>query len=390
MINKKLIVQILSYVLVAAVSVAVTLGVFLVLDEANVGTGKLQALEELIQEKFIGDADLTEMEDAAAEAMIGAIGDRWSYYIPADEFAAYKEQKANAYVGIGITITQPADASGLNVTQVTAGGSAEQAGIMPGDFVIAVDGESIVGMKIDDIRNMIRGEAGTNVSITVQRQGEEKTFSVTRRQIKTPVAVGKLLEGNIGLITIENFNSGCREETIAAIEELRSQGAQKLIFDVRFNPGGYARELVALLDYLLPKGDLFKTVDYRGVTDVSRSDEKCLEMPMAVLANGDSYSAAEFFAAALREYDWATVVGEQTCGKGHFQSTFQLPDGSAVALSIGKYYTPKGISLDGVGITPDVPVKVDQKTAAAIYAGTLDPMEDPQILAAIEALNSEN
>jgi carboxyl-terminal processing protease len=159
-----------------------------------------------------------------------------------------------------------------------------------------------------------------------------------------------------------------------------------LIFDVRYNGGGYADEMVDLLNYLLPEGDLFRTINYLGNEAVDKSDASCVEVPMAVLVNGSSYSAAEFFAAALREYEWATVVGEKTSGKGHFQVTFPLSDGSAVGLSIGKYFTPKGICLEGVGIEPDVSVAVDQETAAAIYAGTLDPMEDPQILAAIEAL----
>ena len=144
-----------------------------------------------------------------------------------------------------------------------------------------------------------------------------------------------------------------------------------------------------MLDYWLPEGQLFKTVDYTGKESVTKSDAKCLEMPMTVLVNESSYSAAEFFAAALREYEWATVVGAQTSGKGYFQVVYELSDGSAVGVSIGKYVTPKGVSLEGVGITPDIPVEVTTEQASAIYAGTLDPMEDPQILAAIAALKGE-
>jgi carboxyl-terminal processing protease len=173
---------------------------------------------------------------------------------------------------------------------------------------------------------------------------------------------------------------------VAVIRELMDQGAQGLIFDVRFNPGGYARELVKLLDFLLPEGELFRTVDYAGREQVDYSEADCLDIPMAVLVNADTYSAAEFFAAALRDYDAAVIVGEQTVGKGYFQNTFALGDGSAVGLSIGKYYTPGGVSLEGVGITPDVEVDVDEQTLLAIYMGTLDPMEDPQILAAMDAL----
>lgn len=376
--------RVLSYVLVAVLTACVTVGVI-------VGTGdgrlsKLDALESLILDRFIGEADQKKMEDAAADAMVGALGDQWSYYIPADQMASYQEEKENAYVGIGITIIAREDGTGLDITQVSAGGSAEEAGLLAGDTLIAVDGESIAGMQLEEIRNRIRGEKGTQVQITVLRGGTEHTVAVTRKQIKTPVAEGQLLDDGIGLVRIVNFNENCASETKAAIEELLEQGAEKLIFDVRYNPGGYARELVSVLDYLLPEGPLFRTENYAGQTSVENSDANCLELPMAVLVNGSSYSAAEFFAAALSEYEAAVVLGEQTSGKGYYQSTFLLPDGSAVGLSIGKYYTPSGVSLAGVGITPDVAVPVDDETAAAIYAGTLEPEEDPQIKAAIQAL----
>jgi len=374
--------KILSYFLVGALAVAITLSV-VVSNES-----KLDELEKLIDDRFIGEADLTKLEDAAAKAMLAATGDRWSYYIPADQYAAYKEQKDNAYVGIGITIAEREDGTGLNILQVTAGGSAEEAGLRAGDVITAVDGKSIAGMDVDAIRSMIRGKLGTKVNVTVLRGTEEITASVTRKNIKTPVATARLLSGNVGLITIENFNSGCSQQTIAAVDSLIAQGAQKLIFDVRNNGGGYASELVKVLDYLLPEGDLFRTVDYKGREEVSRSDVKHIDLPMAVLVNGSSYSAAEFFAAALMEYEAAEVVGQQTTGKGYFQVTYELSDGSAVALSVGKYFTPKGVSLAGVGITPDVVVPVDAQTAAKIQAGTLKPMQDPQVLAAIAALNA--
>jgi carboxyl-terminal processing protease len=245
-------------------------------------------------------------------------------------------------------------------------------------------------MDVDEARNLVRGEKNTKVNLTVLRGSEELELSIIRQEVRTPVATAQMLDGNIGLITIVNFDSRCAEETIAAIDTLLEQGATKLIFDVRNNPGGYANELVKVLDYILPKGDLFRTVDYRGVEDVDKSDARCIEgVPMAVLVNGDSYSAAEFFAAALSEYDYAIVVGEPTVGKGYFQYTYELSDGSAVGVSVGKYFTPQGKSLaEEGGLVPDVLVTVDYDTAMAIYAGTLDPALDPQIQAAIDALNN--
>lgn len=385
--HEKRIFQVLSYVLVAVLTASITVMLTLGSVLSQGGKSKLDALNQLIKDKFIGEADEKKIGDAAANAMIETLGDRWSYYIPADEFADYQDQKKNSYVGIGVTITPASDGS-LEVKQVTAGGSAEEAGVQAGDFITGVNGQSIMGTDLNTISAMIKGEAGTTVELTLSSGGQEKIVTVTRRQIRIPVATDKLLDGGIGLVRIENFNTNCKTETIAAIESLIEQGATKLIFDVRFNPGGYAKELVDILDYLLPKGDLLRTEDVSGKVEVETSDEKCLQMPMAVLVNGDSYSAAEFFAAALSEREWATVVGEQTSGKGYYQVTYSLPDGSAVGLSIGKYFTAKGVSLEGVGITPDVVVPVDEATASAIYAGTIEPAADPQLQAAVKALTN--
>ena len=375
----------MSYLVVAVLSSILTLA----MTQANAEPpSKLDALEKLIDEKYIGECDLTALEDAAAAAMIQATGDRWSYYIPADQYAAYAEQMANSYVGIGITIQAEEGKPGFLVTKVNQGGPADQAGMLPGDIVVAVDGVDVREMNIDDTSALVKGEENTTVDITVERAGEEMTLTVTRMLVQVSVATAKMLEGNIGLVTITNFDTRCADETIAAVDSLLEQGAEKLIFDVRYNPGGYVHELVDVLDYILPEGELFRSVDYRGNESVDSSDKNCIEgVPMAVLVNGNSYSAAEFFAAALREYDYALVVGQPTVGKGYFQQNYKLEDGSAVNLSVGKYFTPKGVSLAEVGgLIPDVPVEVDEDTAMAIYAGTLDPMEDPQILAAIEAL----
>lgn len=380
---KKKLLILFSYVAVSVLSTMLTLALY---TWQTGGVSKLDQLEGLIDDFYIEEADPTLLEDAAAAAMLDATGDRWSYYIPAAQYDAHVESVENAYVGIGITITVAHDGSGLQIMEVNDGSSAQEAGLQVDDVITAIEGQDMAGMTTTQARDLVRGKEGTQVEITVWRAGETLTFSVTRRKVQVTVASGNLLEGNVGLITIENFDDRCASETIAAIENLLQQGAESLIFDVRNNPGGYAHELVEVLDYLLPEGDLFRTVNYRGDEHVDKSGAGCLEIPMAVLVNGNSFSAAEFFAAALQEYEAAIVVGEKTTGKGYFQSTFKLNDGSAVALSIGKYYTPKGVSLEGVGITPDVELILDEKTAVAVYYNQLEPMEDPQILAALDAL----
>ena len=376
--------KVLSYILVAVLASVVSMG--LVAGELEKRDTKLYELSQLIEERFIEDADMARAEDAAAAAMVDALGDKWSYYLTAEEYLSHMEQMNNAYVGIGVTISAAEDGSGVEVLMVEPNGPAMEAGIQPGDLIVGVEGQDVSGMTTTELRNLVRGKEGTFVNLTIRRGEEIFDISVERRTVETAVAAGQMLEGNVGLVTIYNFDSRCASESIAAIEDLIGQGAEALIFDVRNNPGGYKDELVKLLDYLLPEGPLFRSEDYRGNVLVDESDAECLEMPMAVIVNEGSYSAAEFFAAALSEYDWATVVGTQTSGKGYFQVTYQLSDGSAVGLSIGRYTTPNGISLQDVGILPEVVAEVDEQTAYRIYAGALAPEEDPQIQAALKSL----
>jgi len=383
--------KVMTYILAVAVgfAAAVALFVYVGLIPVDPGFSKLEQLQQLIEQRFIGQVDPTKMEDAAADAMVVSLGDRWSQYIPAESYSAYMEQMNNAYVGVGITVSVREDGQGVDVTQVQAGGPAEEAGMKAGDVIVKVDGQKVDTSDLSDVRNRVKGNPGTTVDLTILRDGSELVFSVERREIQMIVAEGEMLTDTVGMVTITNFDNRCAQETIAAIEQMISAGAESLIFDVRNNPGGYKDEMVDVLDYLLPEGPLFRSEDYAGNSYVDSSDARCLDIPMAVLVNSESYSAAEFFAAALREYEAASVVGEKTCGKGYFQQTFKLWDGSAVNLSIGKYYTPDGISLADVGITPDTEVAVDEETFLAIYAGTLAPEEDPQIQAALKLLQAD-
>lgn len=387
---KKRLMRTVAYLLVAALSSVLTLILYAWSGNASGGSTKLRELEKILNAMYIGQIDQTEMEDMAAAGMVAGIGDRWSYYIPASELQGHQDTMSNSYVGIGVTISRLEDGSGFSVEQVEPDGPAKKGGIVPGDVIVAVDGQRVSVVGLDEAADMVSGEENTTVEITVLRQEQELTFSLTRTRVLVQVAAGEMVTDEIGYIRISNFDDRCSEETIALMEELEKQGARGFIFDVRFNPGGYRHELVALLDYLLPEGLLFKGEDYLGRTDADYSDAACKNVPMAVLINGNSYSAAEFFAAALVEYEYAFTVGQPTTGKGYFQVTVPLSDGSAVNLSVGKYYTPNGVSLAEVGgLTPDVPVEVDEETAAAIYSKTLELTEDPQLQAAIAALQAQ-
>ena len=378
---KKPLLKTASYVLVAALASAATLAV------SGPKSAKLDRLLRYIDRRYVGQVDMAAVEDAAAYAIVDAIGDRWSYYVCAEQYAEYQSGKDNTFVGIGISIQVRSDAMGFNILSVEPDSPAQQAGLLPGDILVEAGGQAVAGMDVYQVTDLIKGEAGTEVTVAVIRNGQKHTFSVTRKKLQKVVAEGQLLENNIGYVKINNFNTRCADETIQAVKELVGQGAVALIFDVRNNGGGYLTEMAEVLDHLLPKGELVHTEHYTGSKDTYKSDADCVELLMAVLVNGESYSAAELFAAALREYDWAVLVGEPTTGKGYYQNTLMLGDGSAVALSVGKYFTGKGVSLaEAGGLTPDVEVSVDEQTAAMIYAGVLTPEEDPQLQAAIEAV----
>ena len=379
---KKNVLIVLSYVLVAALACGATL--FFV--SASTDYNKLEDLENLILTSFAGDADKTKIEDAAADAMVNAMGDRWSYYIPAAELPSFLENSENAYVGIGVTVQATDDNSGLMVIAVQPGGPAEEAGVQVGDVIIQVDGESAQDRTVTEISAMIKGEEGTVVSITVLRSGEGLTMSMTRKRMETTVASSKLLNEHVGLVTIQNFDERCADETIAAIKTLLNQGADMLLFDVRNNPGGYVDELTKVLDYLLPEGNLIRTVGTDGSDETVTSDADCVKVPMAVLVNENTYSAAELFAVDLSEYGVARIFGQKTSGKGFFQQVFQFSDGSAAGISVGRYYTSQGNNLEGIGLTPDEEIKLDDESEALLYNGMLEPENDAQLQAALSYL----
>ena len=346
---------------------------------------KLEELLSIIDTYYVDDYDPKAMGDSLASAAVQGTGDRWSYYISADEYAEYLENSQNEYVGIGVTVQLVEDDDpGIMVIQVNKGGSAYEAGILPGDMIVAVNGENAVEIGLDAMSDMIKGQEGTEVNLTILRDGQYLEMSLVRKLIMVEVVVYEELDG-IGYIKIDNFQNHCAEKTIEAIDALMSRNVKGIIFDLRFNPGGRKVDLVEILDYILPEGPLFRSVSYNGTETVDSSKgESVIDLPMVVMVNEDSYSAAEFFAAAMQEYEWATIVGTQTVGKGNYQQTFTLSDGSAVALSTGHYSTPNGINLEGVGVTPDIIVEVDEEAYRGIYFSTISLRDDPQIQAALE------
>ena len=269
-------------------------------------------------------------------------------------------------------------------------GGAKEAGLQVGDYIISVDGNSIIGKTTAEAQTMIRGVEGSVVELTIVRNGQSLVLDVVRGTVLNPVAEGVMLRDNVGLVTIYQFDTGCYKETVAAIENLTKKGAKALILDVRNNPGGAKTELVDLLDYLAPGGKLlFHSVDYEGREEKLYSKDRGLaeDIPIAILINEKSYSAAEFFAAALQEYGCVTTIGEHTTGKGYYQTDIPLSDGSVLHLSVGKFYTPNGVNLAEVkGIAPMIEIKLSEEQREALAAGDLTPESDPQMQAALEAV----
>lgn len=340
-------------------------------------------LKGIIDNYYVGDYDQQELTDMMAAGIVAGIGDQWSYYLPAEGYDEYLLSNANVYKGIGITISAEYEYNGYEIVRVAEEGPAREAGFKVGDILIAVDGTDITGMDIDTVKGMVQGEDGTEVTITVVRNGSEIDLTAVRGTATYEIVRYELLEDNVGYVKIYNFEGSSAIKFIEAVEALKQQGAEGFVFDVRNNPGGLMDQLLLIIDYVLPEGDTFiqKSVDGRQITYTS--DEVCLEMPMTVLVNENSYSAAEFFAAIVQEYEAGDIVGAKTTGKGYYQTPIELSDGSAVVLSVGEYFTPSGRSLAETGVTPEYEIDIDAEQFAYLYYDQLDYSEDEQLIQAV-------
>lgn len=329
-------------------------------------------IEKLISENYVDTVDIDGLYESAASAMVRSLGDKWSYYMTAEQYAAYKLSNANEYAGIGVNVKKN-DKDEFEISSVDPGTPADKAGLASGQRIVKIDGEKVAGMTIAQLQDMIRSRLNKDFDLTVTDvKGSESTVKLACAAVYQSPVSHKLLEGGIGYIRIRNFEAGCGDDTIAAIEYLISIGATSFIFDVRDDPGGLLSELTAVLDYILPEGDLFVSIDKSGRETVIKSDKVCMKYSITVLVNENTYSAAEFFAAAIQDYNWGSVVGGQTGGKAKNQVTIELSDGSALHISAGKYLTPNRKDLaERGGVTPDVPVQnelegVDQQLESAM------------------------
>lgn len=372
--------------LVALITAVVTAVVLFGLLAALLGVEGLSVMQGWLLARYAfveEDADLGTASDSALRGMVSGLGDRWSYYVTPANYENLMNSRANRYQGIGVTINYT-DERGLTVISVTEGGPADLGGLTVGDIITAVDGQDLSGDNRYNGTELIAGEVGEERVLTVLSPGGgTREVTLVLDYLEVRVVTGELLDNGMGLVTIANFNTNAHDEFRETVDELVAQGATALLFDVRNDGGGYVRELTRMLDYLLPEGDVFQSNPRWGVSSVSRSDEACIGLPFGVLVNTESYSAAELFAAQLRESAGAPIVGEHTSGKGYSQNTFPLLNGGALGISTARYCTGSGVSLIGVGITPDIELSLDEEQAAMLNAGTLAPEDDPQVQALI-------
>lgn len=351
--------------------------------------GKLQEISDIIANYYVvEDYDRDALIEGAAAGMVAALPDGWSHYMDAAAYTETSDPSTDDYVGIGVTAYYD-ETAGMILTRVYSGSPAQEAGLHSFDIITAVDGKDVIELGSDAAFGAIRGEEGTPVRLTILRTstGEALDIDVERRKIEDHELQYEILDGDVGYIRISSFSDKVDMQFAEAIEKLTKQGAKSLLFDVRFNPGGQLEVLQAMLDLLLPEGDIIHWTDKQGNTGKLTSDADCIKLPMAVLAHEYSYSAAEFFAAALQEYKLAPVIGMQTTGKCYAQSLFPLSDGSAVAVSTITYTTPNGTSLGGVGITPDYEVPLTYEQLAGF--DLMESKDDPQVQKALEVLKQQ-
>ncbi len=349
-------------------------------------------IKDIVSERFIQDADRKAMGESAAAAMISGLGDGWSYYMTDNEYKTYQLYSSNEFSDIGITMVKDEVSGGFQVLSVNVDSPASWAGLAAGMLITAVDGERLDAYTVDQARTLIRSkfnsvfvlEIGNDYSIVVDCTGTGGN-SVNSRLEKTGAAY----------VQIKDFEAGSGTNAVNAVEDLLKQGAVSLVIDLRNNPGGLVSELNTLLDYLLPSGVLFSEKFKNGEQNVYESDGMCIQLPMCVLINSQTFREAEVCAAALKEKNWAFMMGEPTTGNTRTQETIALSDGSALRLSTGSYLTANGVDIaQNGGVIPDAIVYNSDASATGTtqgttggQAGTASTSNDEQLMAALRYLS---
>lgn len=379
---------------VACVTVGAYAGAGLATKDTVLGDrkcrSKLTYLENLIDEYYLGDKDEEKLQEGLYTGLLYGLDDPYSRYYTAEEYEAENSSSQGTYVGIGILMEKNKE-GGVKIVECYEGGPGEEAGLKAGDIISAIDGEDITDDEVSDVADLVRNSDKDSVVLTVHRENVDDAMEITVpiTDVELPSVFHEMLDSKIGYIRITEFKGVTSEQYQEAFDDLNSQGMEKLIVDLRDNPGGLLDSVCDILRQILPEGLIVYTEDKDGNREVEKCDGKNeLLIPLAVLVNESSASASEIFAGAVQDYGIGTIVGTITYGKGVVQSIRQLSDGSAIKLTVANYYTPKGNNIHKIGIKPDIEVSLD----TSLLNKNKDEIthdEDNQLQEAIKAVEKE-
>lgn len=347
---------------------------------------KFVEIEDYVAKSFVGDFVKEDLINGAMSGYVEALGDQYSYYLNPEEFDDYKTQLTGEFGGIGVSVIYDESTAGLKILEVYEGSPASKSNIRPFDIVVEVDGISTTDLGYYGSILKLKDEVGSPVTLGILREGEAAVLQITviRELVKVQTVFADMLTKDIARIRVTEFGSDTSKNFKLEFEKLLQNGATGAVIDLRFNPGGALDALLPMMDILLGEGTIFIQKDKEGNETVSTSDPEMIDIPVVVLINKDSYSAAEYFAAVMQEYGRAYIVGEKTTGKGYAQKSIPLSDGSGLVLSVMKYYTPKGTSLADTGVTPDFKIEMPDKDKMNYRSLTIE--EDAQLMKAIDLL----
>lgn len=351
------------------------------------GVEKVNLLSDVIDQYYYKDITDEEKMEGIYKGLMSSTNDKYTDYYSPKEFKDLMVTMEGDYGGIGATLSQDKVTKEVSVVEVYEGSPAARAGLERGDIVISVDGHLGTDESLDDFVQRIRGEEGTSIEMVYKRGDQEKTIEITREEVIVPSVSHRMLDDKIGYIRISSFVNGTQRDFEDALADLQSQGMQGIVFDMRDNGGGMVDSVVAILDDILPAGTVVYTMDKSGKReDYTSDDAKKIDIPVTVLVNENTASAAEIFTGAIRDFNYGTIIGTNTFGKGIVQSTVPLSDGSAVKITVATYYTPSGECIHEKGIKPDIELEFSY---ADENPTEYDELKDNQVQKAMEVLGEK-
>ena len=353
----------------------------------NKVTDKEEEIYNTIDEYYLNVIDNDKMKDGIYKGMVDSLGDPYTVYYNSEEYKQFTSSSSGTYSGIGVAVSQNVTTGAITIVKTFKKGSGEKEGMKPGDVIYKVEGKRIEGLELSKVVSMIKGEEGTFVKVTVLRDGKEIEFNLERKKLEVDTVNYRMEDRSgkkIGYISVSEFDEVTASQFKSAISELSKEGMEGLVIDLRDNPGGLLDVTCEMLDRMIKKGLLVYTVDKYGKrVDEDATDSDSFDKPVAILVNGNSASASEVFSGAMKDYKAATLVGTKTFGKGIVQSIVPFGDGTAMKVTVSKYYTPNGVNIHGTGIEPDVVVELSKD---ATKNGKYDRKYDNQLTKALDVV----